>query len=268
MFGDTVKEIESRNNKIIKYVLRLNSSSSFRKKERAFFCEGARLCDDAIKSGVDIQSAFFTSSASEKYSDLYRSLSKANVEIYSLSDTLFKLITDTQSPQGVAVVCKMQNLSKLSLSFKKAIALECVQDPQNMGTILRSAEAFGIDCVIMSKDCCDIFSPKVLRGSMGAVFRQKIIIPDNFYEAIASMNDNGIKTYAAVPRAGENILSANFSTSCCVLIGNEGNGLTDRAIDLCSGKITIQMNGNAESLNAAVASSVVMWEMVRGVSNE
>lgn len=260
----TVKEIISRDNKLIKYILRLNSSSSFRKKEKAFLCEGVRLCDDAIKSSVNIRAAFFSSAAINKYSDLLALLSTDKVEIYSLSDSLFRLVTDTHTPQGVALFCDMPDVDNFNLSFKKAIALECIQDPQNMGTILRSAEAFGIDCVIMSKDCCDIFSPKVLRGSMGAVFRQKIIIPNDFYEAISSMENKGIKTYAAVPRAGENILSVNFNTPCCVLIGNEGNGLTDKAINLCSGKITIKMNGNAESLNAAVASSVVMWEMIRG----
>lgn len=259
-----MKEIKSKDNKLIKYIQRLNSSPSFRKKEKLFFCEGSRLCSDALKSGAGIKSAFFSSSAVGKYGGLLESFAALKIEIYLIADSVFKLIADTQTPQGVAALCAMPQTDEAGFSFKTAAALERIQDPQNMGTILRSAEAFGIDCVILSKDCCDIFSPKVLRGSMGAVFRQKIIIPNDFYFAIKEMNNSCIKTYAAVPRNGGDVLAADFSSPCCVIIGNEGNGLSGQAIELCSKKITINMNGNAESLNAAVASSILMWEMIRG----
>lgn len=259
-----VKEIKSKDNKLIKYIQRLNSSSSFRKKEKLFFCEGLRLCNDALKSGTIIKSAFFSSSAVEKYSGLLEDFDALKTDIYLIADGVFKLIAETQTPQGVAVLCEIPQTDKADCSFKTAAALERIQDPQNMGTILRSAEAFGIDCVVLSKDCCDIFSPKVLRGSMGAVFRQKIIIPNDFCYAIEEMNNSGVKTYAAVPRSGGDVLDADFSAPACVIIGNEGNGLSERVIELCRDKITINMNGNAESLNAAVASSILMWEMIRG----
>lgn len=226
-------------------------------------CEGVRLCTDALRSGVNVRAAFFTKNSAEKHSDLLTSLDKA-VEQYSLTENLMKCVSETQTPQGVMLLCEVPQSDENSLRFNKAVALECIQDPQNMGTILRSAEAFGIDCVILSKDCCDIFSPKVLRGSMGAVFRQKFYIADDIFLLLSQLSDNGVKTYAAVPRDGTDILSADFSAKCCTLIGNEGNGLSDKAIKLCSGKITIRMDGNAESLNAAVAASVAMWEMVRG----
>ena len=226
-------------------------------------CEGVRLCADALRSGIRAKAAFFTAAAAEKHADLLASLDNS-VERYSLADSLFKFVSETQTPQGVMLLCEMHGTGNGSLSFNKAVALECVQDPQNMGTILRTAEAFGIDCVILSKDCCDIFSPKVLRGSMGAVFRQKFFIAEDFYSTLTQLNNDGVKTYAAVPRNGVDIVSADFSSRCCTLIGNEGNGLTEKAIHLCSDKITIRMIGNAESLNAAVAASVAMWEMVRG----
>lgn len=248
---------------MIKYISRLNSSSSFRKKEGCFVCEGVRLCTDALRSDIYIRAAFFTATAADKYSD-FLALLPDSVERYSLTDSLFKSVSETLTPQGVMLLCEVPQSDENSIHFNKAVALECIQDPQNMGTILRSAEAFGIDCVILSKDCCDIFSPKVLRGSMGAVFRQKFYIADDFYLLLSKLNDNGVRTYAAVPRNGTDILSADFSEKCCTLIGNEGNGLSDKAIKLCSGKITIRMDGNAESLNAAVAASVAMWEMVRG----
>lgn len=258
-----MKELKSKDNKIIKYISRLNSSASFRKKEKRFLCEGSRLCVDALKSGAMIHSAFFAETSINRYAHIIEELENKGIEIYALSDSLFKSISETQTPQGIIFLCEMMLNNVGASNCKTSIALECIQDPQNMGTILRSAEAFGIDCVILSKDCCDIFNPKVLRGSMGAVFRQKFIIADDFYSLITNLKNNGVNTYAAVPRDGQDLLSPDFSDPSCVLIGNEGNGLTDKAINLCDSKLTIRMDGNAESLNAAVASSIIMWEMVR-----
>lgn len=259
----SVREINSKDNKLIKYISRLNTSTSFRRKEGCFVCEGVRLCADAVRSGIKVKAACFAPAAFDKCQELINSLD-CSVECFSLSDNLFKSVAQTQTPQGVILVCYMPRQEDCRLDFDRAVALEAIQDPQNMGTVLRSAEAFGIDCVILSKDCCDIFSPKVLRGSMGAVFRQKFFIAEDFYSTLTQLNNDGVKTYAAVPRNGVDIVSADFSSRCCTLIGNEGNGLTEKAIHLCSDKITIRMIGNAESLNAAVAASVAMWEMVRG----
>lgn len=259
-----MREITSRDNDTIKYISRIAVSASFRKKENSFLCEGARLCGDALKSGIKVRAAFFTENAANRDSDLLLSVKGVCEDIYILPQPLFKRVSDTSTPQGVMLLCECPSNSQGDMKFSKAIALERIQDPQNLGTVLRSAEAFGIDLLIMSKDCCDIFSPKVLRGSMGAVFRQRILIPDDFYSYISDINKTEIKTYAAVVKNGQDVLTVDFSHPCCVLIGNEGNGLSERAVSLCGGKLTINMNGRAESLNAAVASSLIMWEMVRG----
>lgn len=262
-----MKEIKSRDNKTIKYLLRLNSSASFRTKEKKFLCEGLRLCTDAVESGVEAEAVFLCEDSAEKYTALLERIPRA--EIYLLSKSLFKLIAETSSPQGVAILCKMNRPDvQPERKVRRIVALETIQNPQNMGTILRTAEAFGIDEVILSKDCCDIFSPKVLRGSMGAVFRQRITIPEDFYNSISRLKSSGITVCAAVPHSGKDIREVDFSRGCCVIIGNEGNGLTQRAIELCSVPVTIIMDGNAESLNAAVAASIIMWEMVRGCADE
>lgn len=261
-----LKEIKSRDNKIIKYLLRLNSSSSFRSKEKRFLCEGLRLCTDAVESGVEVEAAFFSEDSADKYAELIESISSC--ELYLLSKSLFKLIAETASPQGVALLCKINQPNVQPCAVNRIVALETIQNPQNMGTILRTAEAFGIDQVILAKDCCDIFSPKVLRGSMGAVFRQRIIIPEDFYEAVSGLKSGEMPVCAAIPHGGKDIRAINFSRGGCVIIGNEGNGLTQRAIELCSTAVTINMDGNAESLNAAVAASIIMWEMVRGCADE
>lgn len=259
-----LKEIKSRDNKIIKYLLRLNSNSSFRSKEKKFLCEGLRLCTEAVISGVEVEAVFLRDDSAEKYTELLERIPSA--ELYLLSKSLFKLIAETSTPQGVALLCKINRFDAQLRAASRIVALETIQNPENMGTILRTAEAFGIDQVILSKDCCDIFSPKVLRGSMGAVFRQRITIPEDFYDTITYLKSSDITVCAAVPHGGKDIKTLDFSKRCCVIIGNEGNGLTDRAIELCSTPVTIKMDGNAESLNAAVAASIIMWEMVRGCS--
>jgi len=142
------------------------------------------------------------------------------------------------------------------------IALERVQDPSNMGTILRTAEALGVDGIILSDDCCDIFSPKVVRGSMGAVFRIKYSVVDDFCSYIKSIGEGGIKTYGSAPVNAVDIRTVGFKGGV-MLIGNEGNGLSQEVLDCCTDRVSIPMNGRAESLNAACAASILMWEMIR-----
>ena len=131
-----------------------------------------------------------------------------------------------------------------------------------MGTILRTAEAFGVDGVIVSKDCCDIYSPKVVRGSMGAVFRVNVVTAEEFTEYIQQLTESGINTYASTPRNAENIRNIDFSQGGVMLIGNEGNGLREDTINACSKRVRINMRGRAESLNAAAAAAVLLYEFV------
>ena len=131
-----------------------------------------------------------------------------------------------------------------------------------MGTVLRSCEAFGVTGVIMSADCCDVFSPKVVRGSMGAVFRLPFIICDtiaDYLEAHPQLN-----SYAAVVDSdAEPLTEVKFDLPCVAVIGNEGNGLKPQTIDSCNHRITIPMGGKAESLNASAAAAVLIWEMIK-----
>ena len=164
-----------------------------------------------------------------------------------------------------------QTLDKKSLSYKinkkeRYIALENIQDPSNMGTILRTAEAFGVHGVILSKDCCDIYSPKVVRGSMGAVFRITTVIAENFTEYIRQLTRNGINTYASTPHEAENIEHIDFSNGGVMLIGNEGNGLKEETIQVCLKRVKIPMTGRAESLNASAAAAILMYKL-QSISN-
>ena len=147
----------------------------------------------------------------------------------------------------------------------KFIALENIQDPSNMGTILRTAEAIGVNGVIISQNSCDIYNPKSLRGSMGAVFRIPVLVVENMSEEIIKLNDEGFTTYAAVPdKNAININKTSFKDASVIVLGNEGNGLAKETMSSCMYLITIPMLGRAESLNVATAASIMMWEMVRG----
>lgn len=145
------------------------------------------------------------------------------------------------------------------------LLLENIQDPGNLGTILRTSEAMGIDAVLLSQGCTDTFSPKVVRASMGAVFRLPVISSLDMADAVTTLKDKGISVYAAVAKDGVDITKLKLSHSAAAVIGNEGNGLTDETIAACTAKATVNMRGRAESLNAAAAATVIIWEMTKNL---
>jgi len=257
--------ITSKDNEIIKNITKLVKSSKRRKEARQFTAEGVRICTDGILSGYSPEIFLYTDKAREKYSDDFNKIADASKACYEVSAAVFEKISDTKSPQGFFCVFNMldknRNLDTID-NQSVYIALERVQDPSNMGTILRTAEALGVDGIILSDDCCDIFSPKVVRGSMGAVFRIKYSVVDDFCSYIKSIGEGGIKTYGSAPVNAVDIRTVGFKGGV-MLIGNEGNGLSQEVLDCCTDRVSIPMNGRAESLNAACAASILMWEMIR-----
>lgn len=257
--------ITSRDNSNIKNAVKLKNSSKFRRQSGLFIAEGLRICFDAMLSGAEINTLFVTEKAANKYSEKVNNLASYSVKSFIVSDKIFELISDTDNSQGIVCVIKaLDKISEFDTIKKngKIIALDNVQDPNNLGTVLRSAEAFGIDCVVMSRDCCDIYSPKVVRGSMGAIFRLPFIVCSSIEEFLSDNPE--LNSYAAVIDSDAVCLgSVDFSTPCVAVIGNEGNGLKQNTIDACDFKITIPMSGNAESLNASVAASIIIWEMIK-----
>lgn len=257
--------ISAKDNPLIKNTVKLKKSARHRRKNGLFIAEGVRVCIDAMLSGADIEVFFVTESATEKNPEEYSMLSGYSKTTHFVTPAVFSQISDTQTPQGF--LCLVKTLDK-SCQFDtikvngKMIALEQMQDPNNLGTVLRSAEAFGIDGVILSADCCDIYSPKVVRGSMGAVFRLPFIICDSVPEYLRD-NPSVISYAAVVDAQATPIAEFDFKPPCVALIGNEGNGLRTKTVAACTHRLTIPMNGKAESLNAAVAASILIWEMTK-----
>lgn len=255
----------SKDNAQIKNAARLLKSASYRRRTGLFVAEGLRVCEDAMRSGAAMEALFITQNALDKNPEVCERLCAYADKAFLLTPPLFAAVSDTQNPQGVAAVIKTLDKSALFDTINnggKFLALENVQDPNNLGAILRSAEAFGVSGVVLSRDCCDPFNPKVVRGSMGAVFRVPMLTVDSL---AAWFNDNpSLNTFAAVPdSAAEPVTGVDFAEPCAVVVGNEGNGIRPETAQSCGRRITIPMNGKAESLNASVAAAILIWEMVK-----
>lgn len=239
--------ITSISNERIKNLKKLITSAKERKKQSLMVLEGERLCLEAKK----IKELYFTEKAKNEV--LISRAEKAE----EVSLAVFNKISDTITPQGVIAVVEMPQNELLLKKEGKYLAFENIQDPGNLGTVARTAEALGIDGIILKG--VDPYSPKVLRASMGAILRIPLFLPDDILDFIKKSNKRIVGT---VVKKAKSLKDFSFKNDI-VLIGNEANGLTEKAISLCDEVITIEMAGNAESLNAAAAASIILWEMVK-----
>ena len=255
--------ITARSNEKIKYASKLISSASFRKETGEFFLEGARLCSDAAVSGIEIKKVFFTARAEEKYRSFLDVVIGSGGISCEISEDVAKKLSDTENPQGIFCICRAKDNQAELDAGGKYLAIENLQDPSNLGAVSRSAEALGLSGLIVSGGC-DIYNPKALRAAMGSLFRLNIIKADSLAELIKKANGMGMLTLASVPKNDAldiRRVDKNCGIICC--IGNEGNGLTEETISVCRERITIPMQGRAESFNASAAAAILAWELVR-----
>lgn len=181
-------------------------------------------------------------------------------------DEVFKLMSDTQTPQGILAVVKQPKYELMQLykgNDTHLLILENVQDPGNLGTMMRTAEGAGATGVIMTKDTVDIFNPKTVRATMGSIYRVPFYITDNLEETVNRIKSLGTRVYAAYLGAFIQYDQANYNRGTAFMIGNEGNGLTPQAAGLADELISIPMSGQLESLNAAMAAGILMYEAKR-----
>ena len=261
-----MQRITSKDNPNIKLYRKLSESRKYRRENGMFVLEGVRLIADAVKEGAKLHAVFVTESCMEKLggqagmNDLL-----TGADCYVIPDLLGEKISDTGSTQGVFAVCGILDKPVVSDTIKsggKYILLHSVQDPGNLGTIIRTADAVGVDAVFLS-GCCDLYNPKVIRSTMGSIFRLNVS-EISFEETFPLFNQRGIKTYAAViDDDAISLTDCDFSEGGAILIGNEGNGLPAEVSELCDKKLTIKMQGNVNSLNAAMAAGIIMWELVK-----
>lgn len=269
--------ITSRQNRLVVEVGKLADRKA-RMTEKCFRFDGVKLLHEAVANGIHIEKLLLAESRSAQILATLESVKDAlalrETVVYILSDDAFSKVSGEQAPEGVVTVARFPSLHKrgeeaaalvaeLSAApFRRVLLLESVRDPGNVGTILRSAAAFGVNCVVLSADCADIYNPKTIRGAMGALFRMQVAVVEDITEAIGLLRDGGRRVFAAAldptaVRLGKETLGKGDA----VLIGNEGHGLSPEAIRACGQSLYIPMEEGSESLNAAIAASVILWNM-------
>lgn len=259
-----MEQLTSRENPRVKQLCRLLAERKERAATGLFVTEGARLSQEAALGGVELLAAFVTQQALERYPAQAQAVLSHAQQVFLLSQELARRIGDTQAPQGVYCVCR-QPAPRVAENAPpgRYVALESLQDPGNVGTVVRTADAFGASGVLLTADCPDIWSPKVLRSTMGSAFRVPVYVTQDMPAALQSLSQTHA-TYAAVlEEAAVSVRQCDFSGPCVVAIGNEGAGLTPQTVSACTHRVFIDMAGGAESLNAGVAAAVFLWEMAR-----
>lgn len=259
--------ITSRDNRYVKEVRRLLADAKYRRESGRFAIEGVRLCRDAVRSGVKVEVFLYTPKAARQYAEALEEMGTACGGGMEIAEELSDYMADTAAPQGVYGICRVLDNRPACDTMKTAgrlLGLEDIQDPANLGAVIRTAEALGLEGLLLSAGCCDPYNPKVLRASMGGVFRLPLYPVGEMAAAVERLRLAGRRCFACVPDGeAASICSIQWRPEDVCLIGNEGNGLREATTAACDGRITIPMAGRAESLNAAMAAGIVMWETMR-----
>ncbi len=259
-----MEKITSRENENIKRTRRIKEDRKVRDELGVFVAEGIRLCEEAAKSGRIVE-AYYTEQAYEKESERIGKILSSAQNAWEISEGVMEKISDTKNPQGIVCVCKKldngNNTDKIN-SDGRYIVMAGIADPGNAGTIVRTADAMGVDAVIMTRECADIYSPKAVRATMGSIFHIPVVIAEDEKSLFETLKSKGIKSYAAALDEESMALSeVEFGGGSAVLIGNEANGLSDFAVNSSDFKIMIEMKGAAESLNAASAAAILAYKL-------
>lgn len=274
--------ITSTSNAQIKELAKLQKKSRLRDERRIFLVEGPRMVEEIPKERIE---RLYISESFERKNPAY--IRELGMPAEVLSDPVFSYVSDTKNPQGILAVVKRLEYTMEDVLGKSAskceeksgekeknpenhqirvphvIVLDNLQDPGNLGTIFRTAEAAGATGILLSSDSVDVYNPKVIRSTMGAVFRMPFFYVKDLPAAVKSLSSQGIRTYAAHLNGKNAYDEEDYTKGCAFLIGNEGNGLRDEVSECADCLIRIPMCGKAESLNAAVAAAVLMFEAGR-----
>lgn len=251
-----MEHITSRKNNKLLRLKALGADPSLRRETGEYLCDGLTTLEDALSAGAELTALLW---CGEPKLDL-----PSDIEQYTCPAEVFQSMTPLKSSRGPLFAVRMPARDYES-PISSAVVLEGVQDPGNVGTVVRTANALGIDAVLLAGDCADVYGVKTVRATMGGIFRQRILtvtVP----EVRELADKNGLKLYgAALSDTAIDVREAEL-TRCAVCIGSEGGGLSGELLALCDGQVIIPMEPGCESLNASVAASILMWEMTRGRS--
>lgn len=271
--------ITSSSNQQVKRIQQLQKTSKARHKQQAFVVEGPRMVFEAPGEWVEIIYVSERFQAEPRWQEQL-----AGLEYEVVSDSVFQAVSGTRTPQGILAVVRMPHYTLEELLVARhswrpgtgeaqqaglaasplLLVLDTVQDPGNLGTMLRTGEAAGISGVLMNRATADLFSPKVIRSTMGSVYRMPFVVSEDLAGDIRTLKQRGIRFYGAHLEGRQPYDEVDYSGASAFLIGNEGNGLTDEIAELADTYIRIPMAGQVESLNAAMAAGLLMYQAARG----
>lgn len=248
--------ITSRQNPLMTHLRKLASSRSYRKKSGEYLCDGTKLLAEALKWGAEVKTAVFSEGVDiPPLPD--------GVRAVRVSEELMRSVSPMETPQGALFTVALPEVQlPETLSGKHYLVLDGVQDPGNVGTILRTADAFDCDGVFLVNACADLYNPKTARATMGAIFRREAYTV-TAEELFALLRKSGVPLYGTALREDTVPLAEANLARAAVAIGSEGRGLSQQVLDECAKTLKIPMNPRCESLNAAIAATVVLWEMYR-----
>lgn len=262
--------ITSSSNQQLKTVTALQKKAKERKEKKAFVVEGTKMVMEApteLLKAVYVSQEYEQDPENEKVLKILRERCRMAEAVFeTVSDPVFKNLSDTQTPQGIMAVVRMPEYDikeMLDGARTHLLVLESIQDPGNLGTMVRTGEGAGITGVIMNKTTVDLFNPKTIRSTMGSIYRVPFYIASDLEETLGSLKKEGVRFYAAHLQGKENYDQKDYTGACGFLIGNEGNGLTKETAELADAYIRIPMEGQVESLNAAIAATLLMYETNR-----
>ena len=261
--------ITSVGNARIKRVIALKEKAKLRRDENVFVIEGVRMFQEAPESHINelyLTEEFERTSDEMTREKIKQCRKNQRTVVENVTRQVFDKISATVTPQGILGIVdqpqyNMEDLLKTATPM--LLIVENIQDPGNLGTIFRTAEGAGVDGIIMSKETVDLYNPKTIRSTMGSIYRVPYLITEDLKEGILTLKNKGIKVFAAHLSGNDIYDGISFRGACAFLIGNEGNGLSDEIAALASTKIKIPMQGQVESLNAAIAAALLMYEARR-----
>lgn len=247
--------ITSENNEKVKMISKLKD-----KKNRidSFIIEGKKIIEEAIKENIIIK----TLVVKEDFNENIEFIKNNCEEIFYVTNNIIKKLSDVETSQGILAVVKKTDVKKIDTKQNCIFALDNIQDPGNLGTIIRTLDSANINQLVISKNTVDSYSSKVIRSTMGSIFRVNIIKSENFKDDLIKLKNDGFNIITTELNAEENLYEADIDKSV-VVIGNEANGVSKDIREISNKKIKIPMLGKTESLNAAVATSIIIYEYVR-----
>ena len=257
--------IESKENTFFKLAKKLKDRKG-RNKEQKYIIEGFRLIQEAFKAGCKIDSIVVNADGEKKISQYLEGYID-NIKIYLMEDSLFSQLTSTENPQGIIAILEIED-KRENLNGDFYLLCDKVQDPGNLGTIIRTAHAAGVTGIILTKGTVDIYNDKVIRSTMGSIFYVPII-HDNDLSFLKELKIDGFSLVATSLQESKDFFREDLSGKIILSVGNEGNGISDEIFDMADIKVKIPMPGGAESLNVAIATSIILFERVRqNISNK